>query len=145
MWYNGKNEHKILAWRNFRKELSSWPEDLDKVAKAWGAAPLVNHYLTADDITNWPDPWTLVNESIYCDAARALGMFYTLWFSSYPHKETMSIRHFRLKDKHEELMLLFCDNGATVLNYDINRVTLVEALELPEPLCIITHQDLKVR
>jgi len=39
---------------------------------------MVNRYLHWDDWPDWPTPWELLNDNIYCDLARALGMLYTI-------------------------------------------------------------------
>lgn len=56
--------------------------DIDRCLKAindwWFRAPIVNHHLHRDDVPNWPDPWQLLDDNLYCDLARALGIVYTL-------------------------------------------------------------------
>jgi hypothetical protein len=58
---------------------------LNEVATAWAKAPLVNHYLTPDDLNDLPDPWNLINDNIYCDLGIALGMVYTFSLCDNPH------------------------------------------------------------
>jgi hypothetical protein len=38
----------------------------------------VPYYLHWDDQAQWPDPWQLLSENIYCDLARGLGILYTI-------------------------------------------------------------------
>ena len=40
--------------------------------------PISNHYLHSDFIKDWPTPWELLSDNIYCYYARALGMFYSM-------------------------------------------------------------------
>jgi hypothetical protein len=44
----------------------------------WSQTPWRPFYLHWDDRLNWPDPWQLLADNIYCDLARALGMLYTV-------------------------------------------------------------------
>lgn len=75
---------------NFSNRLSAWSQlrqnaqDLDKdqclqaVNQWWFKAPWTTYYLHWDDRDYWPDPWQLLQDNIYCDLARGLGILYTL-------------------------------------------------------------------
>lgn len=80
IWHDISCRDRILKWREWRNTLSTLTLDecLNEVATAWAKAPVVNHYLIPDDFNEWPDPWNLINDNIYCDLGIALGMFYTL-------------------------------------------------------------------
>ena len=66
MWFDGRTEQRILAWRDFRRKLNDWPADLGTVAINWSRAPTRN-YLTQDERNKWPDPWQMIADNIYCD------------------------------------------------------------------------------
>jgi hypothetical protein len=135
MWFDGPAEQRILAWRNFRKSLLVWPNDLEKVAATWAKAP-TRSYLSQDDSpSGWPDPWQLITDNIYCDVSVALGMFYTLYLSNYPHKETMQLVGYKLRKSHKEVNLVFCETGKYSLNYEWGRV--VNSLDFSELGCPI--------
>ena len=121
MWFNGRTEQRILNWRQFRKSLDVWPNDLDKVARTWASAPLVN-YLHQDHKEQWPCAWQMIADNLYCDIAVALGMFYTLYYSSYPQKETLRMVGYKLRSEHKEFNLVICEGEKYVLNYDLGRV-----------------------
>ena len=44
----------------------------------WFSTPWQPYYLHWDDQPAWPDPWQLLNDNVYCDLARALGILYTI-------------------------------------------------------------------
>lgn len=44
----------------------------------WFQAPWSSYYLHWDDHRDWPDPWQLLSENIFCEVARGLGIVYTL-------------------------------------------------------------------
>lgn len=44
----------------------------------WMHSPWTAYYLHWDDRQDWPDPWQLLNENIFCDVARGLGILYTI-------------------------------------------------------------------
>ena len=121
MWFDGRTEQRIIAWRQFRKSLDQWPDDLHRVARTWASAPTRN-YLTQDDQSNWPDPWQMIADNCYCDITVALGMLYTLYHSSYPHKDNLRMCGYRLRNSHKEYNLVVCDEEKYVLNYEWAKV-----------------------
>ena len=66
MWKLEAGE-RIVHWRDFRKTLDHLPLDtaLVETAKFWQACPFVPYYLDVESVSNWPDPWTLVEENYY--------------------------------------------------------------------------------
>ena len=106
---------RFKVWYEFRKEI----EELDlkekcvRIDKWWQHAPLVNHHLHTSDLDNWPGPWELLAENIYCNIARGLGMCYTLKFC-----EITNFNLVEAKDNQgEELVLVLVDDGKYILNY----------------------------
>jgi hypothetical protein len=109
--------------RTFRDRLGSWVElrscanqeslllALERVNNFWFAAPWQPYFLHWDDHMTWPDPWQLLDDNIYCDVARGLGICYTL---------TM-LEHIELEDfefvstKNSNLVLV--NQGKYILNY----------------------------
>lgn len=71
---------RLRAWHELKNDLTGRDArqicvDVDRF---WQNCPMSSHYLHPDDIELWPDPWQLLNDNVYCDYARALGMAYTL-------------------------------------------------------------------
>jgi hypothetical protein len=144
--FTGRSEENILAWRDFRNQLTTWPGDIETVAKAWALAPLSKSYLAFDDTLKWPDAWSLVSGGIYCDISVALGMFYTLYYSSYEHKSTMQIRHYHIRSQHQTLNLVSLEDGKYMLNYHQGRsVNILELEPLPAPVYTVTAQELPIK
>jgi len=121
VWFNGRSEERILAWREFRQQLNSWPANIQTVVDVWSKAPTTN-YLTQDNPHEWPEAWQLVSDNLYCDIGIALGMFYTLYYSSYPQKDTMRLRGYKLRSSHKEVNLVLCEGEKYVLNYEYGQV-----------------------
>ena len=44
----------------------------------WSNSPWKAYYLHWDDHAQWPDPWQLLSDNVYCDLAKALGILYTI-------------------------------------------------------------------
>lgn len=84
-----------------------------EVDKWWQAVPLVGHYLHTDYVHEWPNPWELLAENHYCNIARGLGMFYTLYLLG-----VKDIAFVEAKDyNNEEVVLVLVDNAKYILNY----------------------------
>ena len=144
--FSGRGENKLLSWREFRNGLETWPEDIDSVAKKWAQAPISSNYLTYENSKKWPDAWTLISDSVYCDISIALGMFYTLYYSNYDEKDTMQIEHYQLLEEHRTLNLVSLEGGKYMLNYHVGRpVNILQLNFLPTPRYVLTAQDLPIK
>jgi hypothetical protein len=77
--------------RTFAQRLASWTElrnhaqhqgsaalALGAINSWWFDAPWQPYHLHWDDQTDWPDPWQLLDDNIYCSLARGLGILYTI-------------------------------------------------------------------
>jgi hypothetical protein len=73
-------EQRLLAWNALRHSVAHQPLDLALhiINLWWFRTPWQPYYLHWDDLWDWPDPWQLLNDNIFCDVARALGIMYTI-------------------------------------------------------------------
>ena len=71
---------RLTAWSALRAEAQSMDrqEALEKINAWWFQIPWKPYYLHWDDQSQWPDPWQLLSDNVYCDLARALGILYTI-------------------------------------------------------------------
>lgn len=80
MIWPSQYQDRLLEWSQIRADCRT--HDLESSLLAvndwWQRAPMVNHHLHWDDWRDWPDPWTLLADDIWCDVAKALGICYTL-------------------------------------------------------------------
>jgi hypothetical protein len=121
MWQNFWNlrvNDRLTQWKDFRHQLDRLPLEsaVVELNNMWSTAPFVNYNLDPSDPKTWPDPWALLAENYWCDVAKALGIAYTIYFSS--HKLTpIEIRvYYDYKDKTRH-SLVWLDNGKYILNY----------------------------
>jgi len=72
--------NRLTAWVNLRQQVCVLDSDtaLNTINRWWLASPWCPYYLHWDDISDWPDPWQLLSDNIYCDVARGLGIMYTI-------------------------------------------------------------------
>ena len=108
-------ETRLKFWSNFRTTLAKTPleQQCVEVDRFWQRAPFQTHYLHPDFIKDWPTPWQLLSDNIYCKYARALGMIYTLLLLG--NKDIALIE--AKDDNNNEVVLVLVDNAKYVLNY----------------------------
>jgi hypothetical protein len=76
--------------KTFAERLESWTQLREQAATAdvesavesinswWFQTPWTAYHLHWDDQKDWPDPWQLLSDNIYCPLARGLGILYTI-------------------------------------------------------------------
>lgn len=129
LWHDISCRDRILKWREWRNSLVplTLDECLKEVAINWAKAPLINHYLTPDDINEWPDPWQLINDNIYCDLSIALGMFYSIALCDNPHiSDNIRIEIYKTSDGWINLCSI--DQGLYMLNWTPRSVVNISTL-----------------
>ena len=121
MWQNFWNlrvNDRLTQWKEFRYQLDQLPLEsaVVEVNNMWSTAPFVTYNLDPSNPDSWPDPWTLLAENYWCDVAKALGILYTIYFSS--HRTTnMELRvYYDYQDK-TRYSLVWLDDGKYILNY----------------------------
>jgi len=148
MW-NFKPEERLREWKSFRNNLSQLELEpaLEAVCKLWSYAPYVNHYLSPDLPEEWPDPWTLVHENYYCDLAKSLGMFYTLYLCHHYGRDIqqLELEVYRNSQNAEWHYIVSINKGKYILNLVFN--TIVNKSSITRDL-VLKHQynveDLKL-
>lgn len=139
---------RLNKWKEFRQKLSGLPLDqaVTEVNEMWSTAPFVNYHLSPDDVTTWPDPWTLLAENYYCELAKALGIVYTIYFTS--HKNTpMEIRVYYDYTTKDRYSVAWIDNGKYILNYWPYEIVNTKQVKKSKDLKILysyTIEDLKL-
>ena len=73
-------EQRLAAWNTLRDRVRMLPKPdaLAEINSWWQQTPWRAYHLHWDDQPDWPDPWQLLSDNIYCDLARGLGILYTI-------------------------------------------------------------------
>ena len=73
-------EQRLHAWGVLRESTqhAPLPQALQEINTWWFQTPWRAYHLHWDDQQDWPDPWQLLSDNIYCDLARGLGILYTI-------------------------------------------------------------------
>lgn len=111
---------RLREWRELRAKLAdcTLEEQCIEVDKFWQQCPMTNHYLHPADIKTWPDPWQLLDDNMYCNYARALGMIYTLTLLGIKDIDLAFCTDYNSID----VVLVLVDNAKYALNYWPNTV-----------------------
>ena len=109
------HETRLRSWVDLRHKLSAFPLDIQcqEVDRFWQNVPTNNYYLHPDFIKDWPTPWQLLSDNIYCYYARALGMFYSMKLLGNCTLEIVEAKD----DNNNEVVLVLVDNAKYVMNY----------------------------
>jgi len=113
-----KAEDRLRAWRDFRTTLDTLPLEnaLAQIAEFWAQAPFSPYHLGPESIDQWPDPWTLIDENVYCDIAKCLGIVYTAILTQHRTDLSVEIRVYEDPRTGYEFNLAFFDQGKYILN-----------------------------
>jgi hypothetical protein len=79
MWPQTFGE-RLDSWSRLRESCQNLPIEtaLATINSWWFDCPWKPYYLHWDDQPNWPDPWQLLSDNVYCEVARGLGILYTI-------------------------------------------------------------------
>jgi hypothetical protein len=104
---------------------------------------LQKYYLLVDQLEDWPNPWELIYDNVYCDLAKCLGIVYTLYLTS--HQPQLEIRQYNDKEANILYNLVWVDQGKYVLNLEhdsvVNKKHIQSSFRLQKK---ITITDLKL-
>jgi hypothetical protein len=117
MWKLSPSQ-RLESWRRLREQISNLElaPALEICAQNWCRAPEAAWYLDPEDVNNWPDPWTLIQDNYYCPLAKALGMLYTIHLSNHGPELDLSIRVYVDTENKVRHNLVWIDQGKYVLN-----------------------------
>jgi len=140
MW-NQLPDERLRSWQDFRNRISkkSLPEALQETQHLWSFAPYVAHYLTTDNIKEWPGPWELIYENYFCDLAKALAILYTLYLTD--HCPELEIKIYQDPTTKETYNLVLVEKGKYVLNYVhdevVNKTQINQALKHIKTISVV--------
>ena len=132
MWqnfWNLRTNDRLAQWMDIRHRLSdlSLSAAVGELNQFWSTAPFVTYYLPPDRPEEWPDPWELLAENYYCDIAKALGIIYTIYFTS--HKIDMDLRIYYDYKEKERYNLAYLADGKYILNYWPHEIVNTQQIE----------------
>lgn len=115
MWYP-TFEQRLASWNQLRQSAASLPLDLalESINQWWQQVPWRAYHLHWDDRMDWPDPWQLLSDNIYCDLAKGLGIVYTITLMDRPDCQDAVLVEV------DQCNLVLIESGKYILNWDPN-------------------------
>ena len=109
---------RLESWQQLRHTVQSQSASAaaEAVNQWWFRAPWTAYHLHWDDQSDWPDPWQLLSDNVYCPVARWLGILYTIAMVDHPELQDAV-----LTDTGTDNLVLIA-NGKYILNWDQSRV-----------------------
>ena len=109
---------RLESWQQLRQAAESMPADVaaEAINTWWFCAPWSAYHLHWDDQEDWPDPWQLLSDNIYCPVARGLGILYTVTMIDHP-----KLQDAMLIDTGADNLVLI-EQEKYILNWDQSRV-----------------------
>ena len=108
-------ESRLDSWNQLRTQVKPLPAEvaLETINAWWFRAPWTAYHLHWDDQPEWPDPWQLLSDNIFCEVARGLGILYTITLLE---RGDMDSAELVLTTDSRNLVLM--DNSKYILNWD---------------------------
>jgi len=116
--FQQKPEDRLRSWRDFRSTLDILPLEsaLARVAEYWARAPFAPYHLDPESVDTWPNPWELVDENVYCDIAKCLGIVYTMLLTKHRMDLDIEVRVYENPKNLHEYNLAWFNQGKYILN-----------------------------
>lgn len=79
MWFKTFAE-RLESWHRLKQNCATADVEsaLLNINQWWFETPWTAYHLHWDDRNDWPDPWQLLSDNIFCSLARGLGIMYTI-------------------------------------------------------------------
>ena len=92
MWHKQFGD-RLAAWNQLRNQslVQPVPQALAMINAWWFQTPWIPYHLHWDDRANWPDPWQLLEDDLFCPLARGLGILYTIAIIKHPYIESAEL------------------------------------------------------
>jgi len=137
MWPSNFSE-RLNSWAQLREQSAATNVEsaLLSINQWWFRAPWSAYHLHWDDRADWPDPWQLLSDNIYCPVARGLGILYTITLLDLPDlQDALMIEH--MGDN-----LVLVSQKKYILNWDPDQVLNI-SLGVSKPKHQISQQEIK--
>jgi hypothetical protein len=110
---------RLASWSHLRlqAQAGSAAQALTEINRWWFQCPWQPYHLHWDDRAEWPDPWQLLSDNMYCDIARGLGILYTITLVDHP-----DIQQARLVHDSRGNNLVLIEDEKYILNWDLDSV-----------------------
>ena len=109
---------RLESWNCLRQqcELTTVDVTVSTINRWWFLAPWPAYHLHWDDQEDWPDPWQLLRDNMYCSLARGLGILYTIAMLDREDLQDVCMIEYQSDN------LVLVDKEKYILNWDPDQV-----------------------
>ncbi len=117
MWHRSFSD-RLSSWNKLRAHAQQQPLEkaLLSINSWWFETPWIPYHLHWDDRNNWPDPWQLLDDNLFCPLARGLGILYTIAIINHADIESAVL----IEVDSDNLVLI--DKSKYILNWDSEEI-----------------------
>ena len=139
MWHKTFSD-RLASWSDLRCQCKTLDTDatLTAINSWWFDTPWTPYHLHWDDRANWPDPWQLLDDNLYCGLARGLGILYTITILDRPDLQDAVL----VEVDSDNLVQV--SQGKYILNWDRDTVVNIN-LSLKKTRHQITQNQIKLQ
>lgn len=123
----GDFEDRLIQWSQLREinNDNKLEQALYNINNWWQMLPIDSHYLHWEDTRNWPNPWDLLADGIFCGLAKSLGIVYTLQLINRPDINDITIVQTAEGDN-----LVLVNQGLYILNWSPTEILNNDTLQI---------------
>jgi len=131
-------EERLTAWNQLRQSTKNLPIEtaLTQINSWWFRTPWRAYHLHWDDRLDWPDPWQLLSDDLYCPLARGLGILYTITMLDRPDLQDAVLAEFGSDN------LVLVNQKKYILNWDSDTIVNINPAGL-RTRHSVTHEQIK--
>ncbi len=109
---------RLESWTQLRQQASITDAEtaLHTINAWWFQTPWRAYHLHWDDRAEWPDPWQLLSDNLYCPLARGLGILYTITLLDRPDLQDAVLAEVGSDN------LVLIDREKYILNWDLDTI-----------------------
>lgn len=132
---------RLASWNTLREQAIQMDKQqaLTAINTWWFQTPWIPYHLHWDDRPDWPDPWQLLDDNIYCGLARGLGILYTITLLDHPEIQDAVL----IEVGSDNLVLV--DKEKYILNWDSTSIVNINPGDKKNPRHSILQQQLKTQ
>jgi hypothetical protein len=136
-------DKRTSSWREFREELETVDQPIDRAIRFWNQAPISARTCDPYDRDTWPKAWQLLEENKYCEFGKILAIYYTISLTDRYADAKFEIRIAQDRSKQRLYYLLIVDDMVIGYEYDraIHISQLPATLEMQGVFVMVNDQD----
>lgn len=129
-------QQRLFDWHALRSQCQTMTKSdcLYTINQWWFGSPWTPYHLHWDDQKQWPDPWQLLQDNLFCSLARALGIMYTVTLL-----DREDLQNTVLADIGGDNLVLV-DQKKYILNWDRDQIVNINLVSTNVLHCVDLHQ-----